>query len=147
MLARKNESAKKAIKLFEDKILDQLFSSLKAIHKYLFDNIYEFAGEIRNVNITKGNFRFAPLMYLEASLENIDKMPHTTFEEIIEKYVEMNITHPFRKGNGEVLVFGLIKFILKKALTRKINNREVYMKGIDYSYYYEGYNTFKTNEL
>lgn len=187
-LAREEEriSKKKALELFESGMLDTLeagkFSALKAIHKYLFDEIYDFAGEIRNVNIAKGNFRFAPLMYLEAALENIDKMPQSNFDEIVEKYVEMNIAHPFREGNGRSmriwldLIFktGLkkvvdwskvdkedyllamerspirdieIKHILKSALTDEVNSREVYMKGIDYSYYYEGYTTFKAEEL
>ena len=187
-LAREEEriSKKKALALFESGKLDKLeagkFSTLKAIHKYLFEEIYDFAGEIRNVNISKGNFRFAPLMYLEASLDNIDKMPQSTFDEIVEKYVEMNIAHPFREGNGRStriwldLIFKIelrkvvdwsmvdkedyllamerspirdieIKHILKAALTDDINSREVYMKGIDHSYYYEGYMTFKLEEL
>ena len=187
-LAREEEriSKKKAVELFESGILDKLeagsFSALKAIHKYLFDKIYDFAGETRKVNISKGNFRFAPLMYLEAALANIDKMPQSTFDEIVEKYVEMNIAHPFREGNGRVtriwldLIFKTelhmvvdwskvekddyllamerspirdieIKHILKAALTDDINSREVYMRGIDQSYYYEGYTTFKTEEL
>ena len=187
-LAREEEriSKKKALWLFESGILDQLeagkFSSLKQIHKYLFDEIYDFAGELRTVNISKGNFRFAPLMYLEAALENIDKMPQSTFDEIVEKYVEMNIAHPFREGNGRSTRIWLdlllkaefhkvidwskvdkedyllamerspirdieIKYVLKNALTDDINSREVYMKGIDHSYYYEGYTTFKTEEL
>ena len=187
-LAREEEriSKKKAIELFENGILDKLeagtFSALRAIHKYLFDEIYEFAGEIRNVNISKGNFRFAPLMYLEVALHNIDKMPQSTFDEIVEKYVEMNIAHPFREGNGRSariwldLIFKTelqkvvdwskvdkedyllamerspikdieIKHILKAALIDDINSREVYMKGIDHSYYYEGYTTFKAEEL
>ncbi len=187
-LAREEEriSKKKALELFESGMLDSLepgkFSSLKAIHKYLFDEIYDFAGEIRTVNISKGNFRFAPLMYLDAALENIDKMPQSNFDEIVEKYVEMNIAHPFREGNGrstriwldlifkaelhKVVDWSLvdkedyllamerspirdieIKHILKAALTDEINSREVYMKGIDHSYYYEGYVTFKTAEL
>ena len=186
--AREEEriSKKKAVELFESGMLDKLeagsFSALKAIHKYLFDKIYDFAGETRKVNISKGNFRFAPLMYLEAALANIDKMPQSTFDEIVEKYVEMNIAHPFREGNGRVtriwldLIFKTelhmvvdwskvekedyllamerspvrdieIKHILKAALTDDINSREVYMKGIDQSYYYEGYTTFKTEEL
>lgn len=178
--------SKKALELFENGILDTLeagtFSSLKAIHKYLFDEIYDFAGKVRTVNLVKGNFRFVPLMYLEAALENIDKMPQSTFDEIVEKYVEMNIAHPFREGNGRStqiwldLIFkrGLgkvvdwsrvdkedyllamerssnkdieIKYILKNALTDDINNREVYMKGIDHSYYCESYKIFKTKEL
>lgn len=187
-LAREEEriSKKKAAELFENGILDKLepgkFSSLKAIHKYLFDEIYEFAGEIRTVNISKGTFRFAPLMYLEAALNNIDKMPQSTFDEIVEKYVEMNIAHPFREGNGRSariwldLIFKTelrrivdwskvdkedyllamerspikdieMKHLLKNALTNDINSREIYMKGIDHSYYYEGYTTFKTEEL
>ncbi len=187
-LAREEEriSKKKALALFETGMLDKLeagkFSALKCIHKYLFDGIYDFAGELRTVNISKGNFRFAPLMYLEASLQNIDKMPQTTFDEIVEKYVEMNIAHPFREGNGRStriwldLIFKAelgkvvdwskvdkqdyllamerspvrdieIKHVLKKALTDEIDSREMYMKGIDHSYYYEGYTTFKTEEL
>ena len=187
-LAREEEriSKKKAAELFENGVLDKLevgkFSSLQAIHKYLFDEIYGFAGEIRTVNISKGNFRFAPLMYLEAALESIDKMPQSTFDEIVGKYVEMNIAHPFREGNGRStriwldLIFKTelhkvvdwskidkedyllamerspirdieIKYLLKNALTDDINSREVYMKGIDHSYYYEGYTTFKAEEL
>ena len=187
-LAREEEkiSKKKAMELFENAIFDTMeagrFSSLKAIHKYLFEDIYEFAGEIRKVNLSKGNFRFAPLMYLEVALENIDKMPQSTFEEIVEKYVEMNVAHPFREGNGRSTRIWLdlilkreigqvvdwskvekedyllamerspikdieIKHILKEALTDEINSREVYMKGIDHSYYYEGYITYKTEEL
>lgn len=187
-LAREEEriSKKKAVALFETGLLDQLeagkFSSLKAIHKYLFEDVYDFAGEIRKVNLAKGNFRFAPLMYLETALENIDKMPQSTFEEIVEKYVEMNIAHPFREGDGRSTRIWLdlilknelhkvvdwsqvdkedyllamerspvrdieIKHILRPALTNDINSREVYMKGIDHSYYYEGYTTFKAEEL
>ena len=187
-LAREEEriSKKKALELFENGLLDQLdagkFSALKAIHKYLFEEIYDFAGELRSVNIAKGNFRFAPLMYLEAALVNIDKMPQSTFDEIIEKYVEMNIAHPFREGNGRSARIWLdlilktelrkvvdwskvdkedyllamerspvrdieIKHILKAALTDDINSREIYMKGIDHSYYYEGYVTFKAEDL
>lgn len=187
-LAREEEriSKKKALELFEKGMLDKLeagtFSALKTIHKYLFEEIYDFAGEIRTVNISKGNFRFAPLMYLEVSLQNINKMPQSTFDEIVEKYVEMNIAHPFREGNGRStriwldLIFRAelgkvvdwskvdkedyllamerspvrdieIKHVLKQALTDEINSREVYMKGIDHSYYYEGYTTFKTEEL
>ena len=187
-LAREEEriSKKKALELFESGMFDELeagkLSALKAIHKYLFDEIYDFAGEIRTVNISKGNFRFAPLMYLEAALDNIDKMPQSTFFFFFEKYVEMNIAHPFREGNGRStriwldLIFKTelhkvvdwskvdkedyllamerspikdieIKHILKAALTDNINSREVYMKGIDHSYYYEGYTTFKTEEL
>ena len=187
-LAREEEriSKKKAIDLFEKDILKNLpagtFSTLQTIHKYLFEDIYEFAGEIRNVNIAKGNFRFAPLMYLKPALENIDKMPQSNFDEIVEKYVEMNIAHPFREGNGRSIRIWLdhilkneigkvidwskvdkedyllamerspikdieIKYLLKEALTDEINSREVYMKGIDHSYYYEGYSTFKAEEL
>lgn len=187
-LAREEEriSKKKAAKLFENGILDTLkagsFSALKAIHKYLFEDIYDFAGQVRNVNIAKGNFRFAPVMYLDAALANIDKMPQSTFDEIVEKYVEMNVAHPFREGNGRSgriwldLMFkaelGMvvdwskvdkedyllamerspirdteIKVVLKTALTDKINDRELYMKGIDHSYYYEGYTSFKTDKL
>ena len=184
--AEEKISKKKALELFESGKLNELeageFSSLKVIHKALFDEIYYFAGEIRTVNISKSNFRFAPIMYLEAALQNIDKMPQSTFDEIIEKYVEMNIAHPFREGNGRSTRIWLdcilkkelgkvvdwsqvdkedyllamerspikdieIKHILKNALTEKIDDREVYMKGIDHSYYYEGYTTFKTEEL
>ena len=187
-LARMEEqlSKKKAVLLFEKGILDSLpagkFSTLQAIHRYLFEDIYEFAGEIRKVNMANGNFRFAPLMYLDAALENIDKMPQSDFDEIIEKYVEMNIAHPFREGNGRSARIWLdhmlkqeigkvidwskvdkedyllamerspvkdieIKYLLKNALTDEVDSREVYMKGIDHSYYYEGYTTFKTEEL
>ena len=184
--AEERISKKKAVELFENGLLDTLeagtTASLKAIHKYLFDEIYDFAGVLRTVNIAKGNFRFAPLMYLEAALANIDKMPQATFDEIVEKYVEMNIAHPFREGNGRSTRIWLdcifkkeigkvvdwskvdkedyllamerspikdieIKHILKSALTDDIHSREVYMKGIDHSYYYEGYTTFKTEEL
>lgn len=187
-LAREEEkiSKKKAVWLFESGTLDTLpvgtFSALQAIHKYLFEEIYDFAGKLRTVNIAKSNFRFAPLIYLEAALANIDKMPQSTYDEIIEKYVEMNIAHPFRECNGRstriwldlMLKKGIskvvdwskvdkedyllamehspikdteIKVVLKSALTSDINNRELYMKGIDHSYYYEGYTTFKTEEL
>ena len=187
-LAREVEriSKKKALELFEKGVLFNLpagkFSTLQTIHKYLFEEIYDFAGELRTVNIAKSNFRFAPLMYLEAALENIDKMPQSNFYEIVEKYVEMNIAHPFREGNGRSTRIWLdhilkneigkvvdwskvdkedyllamerspikdieIKHHLKNALTDEINSREVYMKGIDHSYYYEGYTTFKTEEL
>ena len=184
--AEERISKKKAVELFENGLLDSLeagtTASLKAIHEYLFNEIYDFAGELRAVNIAKGNFRFAPLMYLEAALANIDKMPQSTFDEIVEKYVEMNIAHPFREGNGRSTRIWLdqifkkelgkvvdwskvdkedyllamerspikdieIKHILKAALTDDIHSREVYMKGIDHSYYYEGYTTFKTEEL
>ena len=187
-LAREEEriSKRKAVELFESGALDKLvpgrFTSLQAIHKALFEDIYDFAGELRTVNLAKGNFRFAPLMYLEAALANIDKMPQSTFDEIIEKYVEMNIAPPFREGNGrsprlwldQMLKAGIgqvvdwskvdkedyllaierspikdveIKVLLKAALTDEINSREVYMKGIDHSYYYEGYTTFKAEDL
>lgn len=187
-LAREEEriSKKKAAELFENGILDTLkagsFDALKSIHKYLFEDIYDFAGKVRTVNIAKGNFRFAPVMYLDAALANIDKMPQNTFDKIIEKYVEMNIAHPFREGNGRSgriwldLIFktelGMvvdwskvdkedyllamerspirdteIKAVLKAALTDKINDREIYIKGIDNSYYYEGYTSFKADEL
>lgn len=187
-LAREEEriSKKKAVELFEKGILDDLpagvFSTLQVIHRYLFEDIYPFAGKIRTVNVTKGNFRFAPLMYLQAALDNIDKMPQSNFDEIVEKYVEMNIAHPFREGNGRSTRIWLdhilkteigkvvdwskvdkedyllamerspikdieIKYLLKNALTDEIDSREVYMKGIDHSYYYEGYTTFKTEDL
>ncbi len=187
-LAREEEriSKKKAVELFENGLLDTLpagkFSTLQAIHRYLFEDIYDFAGNLRTVNLAKGNFRFAPLMYLEAALINIDKMPQSTFDEIIGKYVEMNIAHPFREGNGRSIRIWLdhilrteigkvvdwskvekedyllamerspikdveIKVLLKAALTDDINSREVYMKGIDHSYYYEGYVAFKTENL
>lgn len=187
-LAREEEkfSKKRAKELFEKDLLKDMepgkFSSLKAIHKYLFQDVYEFAGEIRKVNIAKGNFRFAPLMYLEVALKNIDNMPQNDFNQIVEKYVEMNIAHPFREGNGrstriwldhilkneigKVVDWGKvdkedyllamerspvrdieIKHVLSQALTDEIDNREIYMKGIDCSYYYEGYTTYKTEEL
>lgn len=187
-LARAEEriSKKKALELFESGLLDKLeagkFSTLQAIHKYLFEDIYDFAGELRTVNLAKGNFRFAPLIYLEAALANIDKMPQSTFDEIIEKYAEMNIAHPFREGNGRSTRIWLdhilkteigkvmdwskvdkedyllamerspikdveIKVLLKSALTDEINSREVYMIGIDHSYFYEGYTTFKAEDL
>ncbi len=176
----------KALKLFEDKMIDCLqvgtFESLAFIHKYLFDEIYDFAGQIRTVNIAKGNFRFASIMYLKSALEHIEKMPQTNFDEIIKKYVEMNVAHPFREGNGRSARIWLdlilkkelgqvidwskinkedyllamerspikdieIKVLLKEALTNEINDREVYMKGIDASYYYEGYAIYKTKDL
>ena len=187
-LAREEEkiSKKKALELFESGMLDELdagtFAALAEIHRYLFDEIYDFAGKVRSVNLAKGNFRFAPLMYLQAALENIDKMPQSTFDEIIEKYVEMNIAHPFREGNGRSARIWLdqilkkelrqvidwsrvykedyllamerspirdieIKHVLKAALTSEIHDRDIYMKGIDTSYYYEGYTTFKMEEL
>ena len=179
-------SKKKAIELFESGHLENLeagkFSNLAAIHKFLFAGIYDFAGQVRDVNIAKGNFRFAPVIYLKEALENIDKMPQGTFDEIIAKYVEMNVAHPFREGNGRSARIWLdlmlkkelnlvvdwskvdkddyllamerspikdleIKHLLKEALTDKINDREIYMKGIDHSYFYEGYATFKTQDL
>ena len=187
-LAREEEriSKKKAAQMFESGTLAALptgtFAALKEIHRYLFEDIYGFAGEMRTVNLAKGNFRFAPLMYLDAALTNIDKMPQSTYDEIIEKYVEMNIAHPFREGNGRSMRIWLdlmlkngigkvvdwsrvdkedyllamerspirdteIKVLLKAALTDDVDNREIYMKGIDHSYYYEGYTTFKTEEL
>ena len=187
-LARMEEkiSKKKAVELFENGYLDNYkvatFQMLAAIHKYLFDEIYDFAGKVRTVNVAKGNFRFAPVMYLQAALENIEKMPQSTFEEIIEKYVEMNIAHPFREGNGRSTRIWLdlilkeelnmvidwssvdkedyllamerspikdieIKYILKQALTDQVENREVYMKGIDHSYFYEGYAIYRAEDL
>lgn len=187
-LAREEEriSKKKAVELFENGMLENLeagkFQTLCEIHKYLFDDIYDFAGKIRTVNLSKGNFRFAPLMYLETAIKNVDKMPQNTFDEIVEKYVEMNIVHPFREGNGRSMRIWLdmmlkkqigqvvdwskiekedylmamerspikdieIKYILNAALTDQINDQEIYMKGIDHSYYYEGYVTYKTEEL
>ena len=187
-LAREEEriSKRKAIELYDKGLLDGLepgkFSSLVFIHKYLFEELYEFAGVVRDVNIAKGGFRFAPVMYLDSALENVSNMPQSTFEEIIEKYVEMNICHPFREGNGRATRIWLdlilkkelgvvidwsevdkddyllamerspikdieIKHILKNALTDKINDRDVYMKGVDNSYYYEGYTAFKAEDL
>ena len=187
-LAREEEkiSKKRAKEMFDTEYLNTLdagtFQSLKAIHKYLFEEIYEFAGEIRKVNIAKGNFRFTPLAYIEEAVKNIEKMPQSTYEEIIEKYVEMNIAHPFREGNGRSTRIWLdlilkkelhlvvdwskvdktdyllamerspikdteIKELLKQALTDKTNDRDVYMKGIDNSYLYEGYLSFKTDEV
>ena len=187
-LAREEEriSKQKALALYDTGLLNTFpvgtFAGLAMIHKYLFEDIYEFSGQMRTVNIAKGNFRFAPLMYLQAALENIDKMPQSNFDEIIEKYVEMNIAHPFREGNGRSTRIWLdhilkneigkvvdwskvdkedyllamerspikdleIKFLLKNALTEHINDREVYMKGIDASYMYEGYEEFKTKDL
>ena len=179
-------SKKKAIQLFESGYLDSLdagtFASLAKIHKFLFEEIYDFAGQVRDVNIAKGNFRFAPVIYLQAALENIDKMPQKSFDDIIAKYVEMNVAHPFREGNGRSARIWLdlmlkkelnlvvdwskvnkedyllamerspikdleIKHLLKGALTEKVNDREIYMKGIDHSYSYEGYSTFKSVDL
>ncbi|MCI9420325.1 MAG: cell filamentation protein Fic [Eubacterium sp.] len=187
-LARVEEkiSKIKAIRLYESNIVEDFevgkFSGLAKIHNFLFDELYDFAGKIRTVNIAKGNFRFAPVMYLETALKHIDNMPQSTFDEIIQKYVEMNVAHPFREGNGRSTRIWLdlilkkelklvvdwntvdkedyllamerspikdieIKVLLKNALTDQIDDREVYMKGIDVSYYYEGYNTFKAEEL
>ena len=187
-LARVEEkiSKKKAIQLFESGYLDSLkagsFESLATIHKYLFEDIYTFAGNIRDVNLAKGNFRFAPVMYLKEAIQNIERMPQSSFDEIIQKYVEMNVAHPFREGNGRSTRIWLdhilkaelnlvidwskvdkeeyllamerspikdieIKHLLKQALTNQVNNREIYMKGIDYSYYYEGYTVYKTKDL
>lgn len=187
-LAREEERISKtyAKKMFETGYLDTLepgtFETLRKIHKYLFEEIYEFAGDLRKVNIAKGNFRFTPLTYIQEAIKNIEKMPQSTYEEIIEKYVEMNIAHPFREGNGRSTRIWLdlilkkelnmvvdwskvdktdyllamerspikdteIKELLKQGLTNKIDDREVYMKGIDNSYLYEGYLSFKTDEL
>ncbi|MGM8216423.1 protein adenylyltransferase Fic [Bacillaceae bacterium W0354] len=187
-LAREEEkiSKKKALEMFETGFLNTLeagtYEALSKIHNYLFGDIYEFGGKIRDVNIAKGNFRFTPVMFLEVALQNIEKMPQATFDEIIEKYVEMNIAHPFRESNGRSMRIWLdnilkrelkrvidwskvdkedyllamerspikdveIKVLLKAALTDKINDREVYMKGIDVSYLYEGYYVYKTEDL
>ena len=187
-LARAEEkiSKMKAIALYESNLVDESeigkFSGLAKIHKFLFEEIYDFAGKIRTVNIAKGNFRFAPVMYLNAALKHIDDMPQSTYDEIIEKYVEMNVAHPFREGNGRSTRIWLdlilkkelklvvdwnkvdkedylpamerspikdveIKVLLRNALTDEIDDREMYMKGIDASYYYEGYNTFKAEDL
>lgn len=187
-LARAEEKISKirAIELYENNIVEESeigkFSGLAKIHKLLFDEIYDFAGKVRTVNIAKGNFRFAPVMYLDAALKHIDDMPQLSYDEIIEKYVEMNVAHPFREGNGRSTRIWLdlilkkelklvvdwnkvdkedyllamerspikdveIKVLLKNALTDKIYDREIYMKGIDVSYYYEGYNTFKSEDL
>ncbi len=187
-LAREEEriSKQKALALYDTGLLDTFpvgtFAGLAMIHKYLFKDIYEFSGQMRTVNIAKGNFRFAPVMYLRPALESIDQMPQSTFDEIIEKYVEMNVAHPFREGNGRSTRIWLdcilkkelhqvvdwsrvdksdylmamerspvkdleIKVLLHKALTEQINDRQVYMKGIDASYHYEGYQIFRTEEL
>ena len=177
---------KRALELYDKKILDSFeigtFAGLKDIHGYLFQDVYPFAGKLRTVNIAKGHFRFAPVLYLEDALCNIDKMPQDTFEHIIEKYVEMNVAHPFREGNGrstriwldcilknelgkvvdwskidkEDYLFAMerspvrnkeIMLLLKEALTNQTNDRQVYMKGIDASYRYEGYSTYNTEEL
>ena len=187
-LAREEEriSKIKAIELYESNIVEDFevgkFSGLSKIHEFLFDDIYDFAGKVRTVNLAKGNFRFAPVMYLDAALKHIDDMPQSTYDEIIEKYVEMNVAHPFREGNGRSTRIWLdlilkkelklvvdwnkvdkedyllamerspikdveIKVLLKNALTDNIDDRKIYMKGIDASYYYEGYNTFKSEDL
>lgn len=187
-LARIEEklSKQRALELFETGALDRLeagtFAALASIHRALFSDIYDFAGEKRTVNIAKGNFRFASVMYLDAALQNIERMPQSTFDEIVEKYVEMNVAHPFREGNGRSMRIWLdgmlkkalgqvvdwsyvdkedylqamerspvkdleIKALLKAALTDQINDRAVYMKGIDASYHYEGYHTFRTEDL
>lgn len=187
-LARIEEklSKQRALELFETGTLDRLeagtFAALASIHRALFSDIYDFAGEKRTVNIAKGNFRFASVMYLDAALENIERMPQSTFDEIVEKYVEMNVVHPFREGNGRSMRLWLdgmlkkalgqvvdwsrvdkedylqamerspvkdleIKVLLKAALTDQVNDRAVYMKGIDASYHYEGYHTFRTEDL
>lgn len=187
-LARIEEkiSKKKAVELFESDELKKYragtFEMLAFIHRYLFSEIYDFAGKMREVNLAKGNFRFAPVMYLKAAVENVERMPQSTFDEIIEKYVEMNIAHPFREGNGRstriwldlilkkelnrVIDWSLvdkddyllamersqvrdieIKHVLRQALTDKTDDREIYMKGIDHSYYYEGYIVYKAEEL
>ncbi len=187
-LAREEEriSKQKALALYDTGLLDTFpvgtFAGLAMIHKYLFEDIYEFAGQMRTVNIAKGNFRFAPVMYLRPALDSIDQMPQSTFDEIVEKYVEMNVAHPFREGNGRSTRIWLdcilkrelhqvvdwsrvdksdylmamerspvkdleIKVLLHKALTEQINDRQVYMKGIDASYHYEGYQVFKMEEL
>lgn len=187
-LAREEEKISKlnAKRMFDENFLDTLpvgkFVTLQKIHRYLFMEIYDFAGEIRTVNLSKGNFTFAPVIYLESAIKNIEKMHQSTFDEIVEKYVEMNVAHPFREGNGRSTRIWLdhilkneigkvvdwskvdkedyllamerspirdteIKHVLKNALTKKINDREIFMKGIDNSYYYEGYNTYKTQDL
>lgn len=184
--AEERISKKKAVALFDDGTLNTLeagkFASLQTIHRILFEDIYDFAGRIRAVNLAKGSFRFAPLMYLDAALQNIDKMPQSNFDQIVEKYVEMNIAHPFREGNGRATRIWLdcmlkkeigmvvdwskvdkedyllamerspirdieIKYILRAALTDQVDSREVFLKGIDHSYYYEGYTSFQTEKL
>ena len=187
-LAREEEriSKTRAIELFETNFLSSLtpgtFDALSKIHAFLFSNIYDFAGQVRTVNIAKGNFRFAPLMYLDTSLRAIEKMPQSTFDEIVEKYVEMNVAHPFREGNGRATRIWLdhilkselgrvvdwslvdkgdyllamerspikdieIKYLLRNALTDRIDDRQVYMKGIDSSYHYEGYTAYRAEDL
>lgn len=187
-LAREEEriSKRKAAEMFESGMLDEMipgsYRALQAIHNQLFCDVYEFAGQTRTVNIAKGNFRFAPVMYLDAALKNVEKMPQSTFDEIVEKYVEMNIAHPFQKGNGRSIRIWLdqilkkelgkvidwslvdkeeyltamkvspikdveIKMLLKAALTDKINNKKIFMKGVDQSYSYDGYSSYKTKEF
>jgi len=187
-LAREEEriSKMRAVELFETDYLSSLkagtFDALSKIHAFLFSDLYDFAGKVRTVNVAKGNFRFAPLMYLSTALENIEKMPQSTFDEIVEKYVEMNVAHPFREGNGRATRIWLdhifkselgvvvdwslvdkedyllamerspikdieIKYLLKNALTDRVDDRQVFMKGIDTSYHYEGYAMFKAEEL
>lgn len=187
-LAREEErlSKKRALELFEKSILSEFpvgsFMALQKIHEYLFQDIYDFAGKIRNVNISKGSFRFAPAMYLQEAINKIENMPQSNFDEIIKKYVEMNVAHPFREGNGRSTRIWLdlilnkelnkvvdwskvdkndyllamerspikdveLKYLLQSALTDKVNDRDVYMKGLDASYNYEGYSEFKSNEL
>ena len=177
---------KRALELYDNDLLASFevgtFAGLQSIHGYLFQDVYDFAGKMRNVNIAKGNFRFAPVLYLESALSSIDNMPQDTFDHIVEKYVEMNVAHPFREGNGrstriwldailkkelglvidwsqvdkEDYLFAMerspvrnreIKELLKNALTDRINDRQVYMKGIDASYHYEGYSTYKTEDI
>ncbi len=184
--AEEKISKKKAAELFENGYLENLepgtYKALAEIHRYLFGEIYEFAGKLREVNIAKGNFRFAPVMYLREAIRSIEKMPQSSFDEIIEKYVEMNVAHPFREGNGRSMRIWLdmmlkketgqvidwrkvdkddyllamerspvrdieIRYVLQQALTDKTDDREIYMKGIDYSYYYEGYSVYRTEEL
>lgn len=187
-LAREEEriSKKAATTLFEENILNDMpsgtWTTLQRIHTILFQDIYDFAGALRSVNIAKGNFRFVPVMYLAEAVRTIEDMPQSTFEEIVEKYVEMNVAHPFRDGNGRSMRLWLdhmlctelqktidwsqvdkeqylsamerspvndleIKAILAKALTSDINNRELFMKGLDHSYYFEGYQLFKSEDL
>lgn len=187
-LAREEEriSKKAAARLFEQNLLNNMpsgtWTTLQDIHKVLFQDIYDFAGELRTVNISKGNFRFVPVMYLSEAVKTIERMPQDTFDEIVEKYVEMNVAHPFREGNGRSMRLWLdhmlcvelqktidwsqidketylsamerspvndleIKAVLAEALTDDINNRELFMKGLDHSYYFEGYQLFKSEEL
>lgn len=187
-LAREEEriSKKAATTLFEENLLNDMpsgtWTTLQKIHTILFQDIYDFAGALRSVNIAKGNFRFVPVMYLAEAVRTIEDMPQSTFEEIVEKYVEMNVAHPFREGNGRSMRLWLdhmlctelqktidwsqvdkeqylsamerspvndleIKTVLAKALTSDINNRELFMKGLDHSYYFEGYQLFKSEDL